>query len=137
MARDYRLNTRESGIVSRIDAAKESKQAFTLRQLKDKQNNLSNMLATKLIEKNLVETNSKTELEEQINRCIDTLCNAEEFEIQFQIAPLKDTVPKGELIGLYITAFIVEKLINHPSIVDIYGTDLDIYDCINNQIKKI
>ena len=137
MAKDYRLNTRESGIVSRIDAAKESKRVFSLRQLKDKQNDISNMLATKLIEKKLIETNSKTELEEQLNRCIDTLCNAEEFEIQFQIAPFKETVPKGDFIALYITAFIVEKLINHPSIIDIYGTDMDIYDCINQQIKKI
>lgn len=137
MAKDYRLNTRESGIVSRIDAAKESKRAFILRQLKDKQNEISNILATKLIEKKLIETNSKTELEEQLNRCIDTLCNAEEFEIQFQIAPFKQIVSRGDFIPLYITAFVVEKLINHPSIIDIYGTDTDIYDCINQQMKKV
>jgi hypothetical protein len=35
-----------------------------------------------------------------------------------------------------VTAFVLEKVIDHKDTVDIYGSDEEIYACINTQVKK-
>jgi hypothetical protein len=40
------------------------------------------------------------------------------------------------VISLYLTAFVIEKLIHHRAVVDIYGSDEEIYACINRQVTK-
>jgi hypothetical protein len=39
-------------------------------------------------------------------------------------------------VSLYVTAFVIEKLINHKDVVDIFGSDEQIYFTINQQVKK-
>ena len=41
------------------------------------------------------------------------------------------------IVSIYVTAFVLEKLINHKDVVDIYGSDEQIYASINRQVKKI
>ena len=41
------------------------------------------------------------------------------------------------VVSLYLTSFVIEKLINHKAVVDIYGSDTDIYICINEQVEKV
>jgi len=36
-----------------------------------------------------------------------------------------------------MTQYIMEVLINDPDVIDIYGTDLDIYQVVNKVISKI
>ncbi len=90
----------------------------------------------KLIEEKLIETKNKKELERQLAGCIKTLIAAEDFDVQYQIAPLRTLVRRPNFISLYITAFIIEKLINHRTIVDVYGTDEEIYACVNSQVNR-
>ena len=61
---------------------------------------------------------------------------ADDFDIQYQISPFRTVVPRPNFISLYLTAFIVEKLINHKSIIDIFGTDEDIYNAVNGLVQK-
>ncbi|MEE8553811.1 MAG: hypothetical protein V3S72_10970, partial [Desulfobacterales bacterium] len=97
---------------------------------------LSNAIAMKLIESNLVETTSKNVLEEQISNCLDKLSHADEFDIDFQNAPFRNIVPQPNIVSLYVTAFVIETLINHRVVVDVFGSDEEIYHCINQQITK-
>ena len=137
MARDYRPNIRESNVISRLDSAKEAARAGAINQLYEVGEDLANRIAMKLIERELIETKNKKELERQIYGCIKTLISAEDFDVQYQISPLRTLVRRPNFISLYITAFIIEKLINHRTIVDIYGTDEEIYDSVNSQVKKM
>jgi len=57
--------------------------------------------------------------------------------VQFQIANIRNLVPRPHFVSLYVTAYIIEKLINHKSIVEIYGTDEEIYHSVNNQVFKV
>jgi hypothetical protein len=136
MSRDYRPNARESAVISRLDHAKESQRFNALNLLRQEIDNLSALIAMKLIEERLVETTSQDRLESQIHATLETLLNAEEFEVQFQTANLRTLVPRPHFISLYLTAFIIEKLIDDKSIVEIYGTDEDIYRCVNKQVSK-
>ena len=137
MARDYRPNIRESNVISRLDSAKEAARAGAINQLYEVGDDLANRIAMRLIEEKLIETKNKKELERQLAGCIKTLVTAEDFDVQYRIAPLRTVVRRPNFISLYLTAFIIETLINHRTIVDIYGTDEEIYKCVDSQVSRM
>jgi hypothetical protein len=134
MAKIFRPSTRESTLLSKIESSKEHARRQAIRGIKDCIDPLSNAVAMKLVENNLVETNNKNGLEEQIWRCLDKLGRSDDFDIDYQVAPLRNLVKQPHVVSLYLTAFVVEQLINHKDVVDIYGSDEDIYFCINRQV---
>ncbi|MFH1675226.1 MAG: hypothetical protein ABIF87_17620 [Pseudomonadota bacterium] len=136
MAKIFRPSSREASIISKIESSKEHEFQQTKHHIRNCSEALSKSLAMKLIEKGLIETMSKEDVEEQIARCLESLSKAEDFDIDYQIAPFRQIVVRPNRASLYITAFVVEKLINHKSIVDIYGSDEEIYDCIHREVKR-
>jgi hypothetical protein len=136
MAKIFRPSSRESKILSRIESSKEYARRKAIGSIRDCIEPLSNAIAMKLVESNLVETTSKNVLEEQISNCLEKLTHADEFDIDFQNAPFRNIVPQPNVVSLYVTAFVIETLINHKVVVDIFGSDEEIYLCINQQITK-
>lgn len=136
MAKVFRPSSRESSILSKIESTKSFARRKAIETLRDCKDQLSNAISMKLVEDNLVETTSKNILEEQISWCLDKLAYAEEFDIEYQAAPFRDVVPNPNIITLYIMAFVLEKLIDHKSVVDIFGSDEEIYNSINRQVNK-
>jgi hypothetical protein len=136
MAKVFRPSTRETAILSKIESSKEYARRQSLNGVKEHLEPLSNSVAMKLVEKGLVETTNKNSLEEQISNCLETLCHADEFEIDYQIAPFRSLVPHPHVVTLYLTAHVIEHLIHHKDVVDVYGSDEDIYECINRQVVK-
>lgn len=136
MAREYRPNVRESAVISKLDHAKESHRINALYLLREHLDELSGMIAMKLVEERLIETTSMEDLDSQIHGCLEKLLTAEEFEIQLQVANIRSLVARPHFISLYVTAFITEKLIDHKSIVEMYGTDEDIYRSVNRQVLR-
>ncbi len=137
MARDHRPNARESAVISRLDHAKETERVNSMYLLREHLDTLSNRIAIRLIEQRLVETTNKEELENQLNICMRTLLAAEDFDVQYAVANIRHVVPRPHFVSLYLTAFIVEKLIDHKIIVDIFGTDEEIYRCVNNEVYRL
>ena len=137
MAREHRPNARESAVISKLDHAKETQRVNALQLLREHLDTLSNRISIKLIEQRLVETTSKDELEHQLNICLRSLLTAEEFDVQYLVANVRNVVPRPHFVSLYLTAFIVEKLIDHKAIVDVFGTDEEIYRCVNNEVFKL
>jgi hypothetical protein len=135
MAKVFRPSTREANIISKIESSKEHARRRAINNLRDCLDSLSNGVAMKLIENGLVETQSKNSLEEQILKCLENLTRADDFDIDYQIAPIRSLVPNPHVISLYVTAFVVEKLINQKEIIDIYGSDEEIYATINQQVQ--
>ena len=136
MAKVFRTSNRESSILSKIESSKEHARRMALKGIVDCIDPLSNAIATKLVETNLVETTSKNSLEEQINKCLDKLRRADDFDIDYQVAPLRELVHQPHVVSIYVTSFVIEKLINHKDTVDIFGSDEEIYLCIHQQVKK-
>ena len=136
MAKVFDPGRGESRILSRIETSKERARQLAIQQVKNVLEPLSNALAMKLIEEKLIQTTSKTDIQNQIAASLEKLTRADEFDIDYQIAPFRNLVPRPHLISLYLTAFVVEQLINHRSVEDIYGSDEEIYDCINGQITR-
>ena len=65
----------------------------------------------KLIETGLIETFSKSSVENQITKRLETLCASEDFDIDYEVAPFRTLISNPNIASLYLTAFVVEKLI--------------------------
>ena len=136
MAKVFRPSSRESTILSKIESTKEHMRRLAISRVRDCSEPLANAISSKLIEKDLVETTNQNAFEEQIRSCLDKMTRMDDFDIDFQIAPLRNIVPQPQIVSLYVTAYVIEKLINHKDVVDIYGSDEEIYLTINQQVKR-
>ncbi len=137
MSKVFRPSKRESVILSKIESSIEFARRSAIKNIYDCIDELSNAISMKLVENELVETTNKNSLQEQINKCLDKLSRADDFDIDFQIAPFRKLIKNPHIVSIYVTAFVIEKLINHKDIVDIFGSDEEIYFTINQQVLKI
>lgn len=135
MARWFHDDRVERTLTSRLDRSKERARIEMFHRVRDNIDELPGRIAMKLIEDELLETNSKKEVEEQIKLCLETLLEAEEFDTNYFVAPYRELVVNPNLVALYTTAYIIEKLINHKSVVDIFGSDEDIYKAVYSQVE--
>ncbi|CAN2041192.1 conserved hypothetical protein [Candidatus Magnetomoraceae bacterium gMMP-15] len=136
MAKIFRPSRRESRILSEIESAKFQARKKSITSIKDHLEDLSNALAMKLVENEIIETDNKSSIEEQLTKCLKKMTHAEDFDIDYQIAPLRNLIKSPNVVSLYITSYVLEQLINHRDVVDIFGSDEDIYYCINKQVNK-
>jgi hypothetical protein len=137
MAKNFYSGNREAKLLSKIESSKERERIKTLNAIRDNIEYFANKVAMKLIESGLIETVSKSAIENQIIRCLDTLIKSEDFDIDYTIAPFRTLVANPNIASLYLTAFVVEKLIDHKDVIDVYGSDEDIYYCIHNQLTHL
>jgi hypothetical protein len=136
MAKIFYTGNREAKLLSKIESSKERERIRTISAIRDNIDTFSNKVSMKLIESGLVETISKNSIENQITRCLDKLCKAEDFDIDYMVAPFRSLISNPNIASLYLTAFIVETLINHKDVIDIYGSDEDIYFCIQKTLTS-
>ncbi|MCF6249247.1 MAG: hypothetical protein L3J69_18105 [Desulfobacula sp.] len=137
MSKIFYTGNREAKLLSKIESSKERERIRTISTIRDNVDSFSNKVAMKLIESGLVETVSKSSIENQIARCLDDLCKAEDFDIDYMVAPFRTLISNPNIASLYLTAFIVEKLINHRDVIDVYGSDDDIYYCIQKELTTL
>jgi hypothetical protein len=137
MAKPFYTGNREAKLLSKIESSKERERIKTIAILRENIESFSNKVAMKLIESGLIETVSKNTVQSQLAKCLETLCNSEDFDIDYQVAPFRTLVSNPNIASLYLTAFVVEKLLNHKDVVDIYGSDEDIYFSIQKELAKL
>ena len=136
MAKVFRTSSREASILSKIESSKERARRQAISAIVDCIDSLSNAIAMKLVEHQLVETTNKNSLEEQLHNCLEKLSRADDFDVDYQTSPFRQLVPQPHEVSLYVTAFVLEQRINHKDTVDIFGSDEEIYSCINYQVNK-
>ncbi len=137
MAKMFYSGNREAKLLSKIESSKERERIKTISAIRDNTDFFANKVSMKLIEEGLIETVSKSAIENQIVRCLDNLIKSEDFDIDYAVAPFRTLVPNPNIASLYLTAFVVEKLINHKDVVDVFGSDEDIYYCIHKQLTNL
>ena len=137
MAKIFYTGNREAKLLSKIESSKERERIKTISTIRDNLDLFSNKVSMKLIESGLIETVSKSSIENQIVRCLDTMCRAEDFDIDYAVAPFRTLISNSNIASLYLTAFVVEKLIDHKDVIDVYGSDEDIYFCIQKELTNL
>ncbi len=96
-----------------------------------------NRLAQALLMKKIVETDDPVRMSDCLLKGLKKALSTSEFDFKYFIAPIRDLVPRPNPYSLYMTQYIMEVLINDPSVIDVYGTDKDIYSVVNEVFSQI
>jgi len=116
----------------------EKHQAFQQdRFFKFKLGEIHNKLSQALLTEKVIETDNPAAISNALLKGLKKAQNSSQFDFDFFIAPIRDLVPRANRHSLYITQYILEVLIENPSVVDVFGTDEEIYKIVNEIISKV
>ncbi len=120
-----------------IDRKREQERKKMFRNAKDYAQPLALKLVQRLIELKVIDVAATTSIQEALEEQLLKLGNLEEFEFQMKIAPVRTLVQDPNVVSLYCTQYIVEDLINHPDLNDVFGDDLDIYRAVDSVFRVL
>ena len=124
-------------IINRLER-QERQQAFQRdRFLKFKLPEIHNMLSQTLLMKKIIETDNPAAVSDAILTGLKKAIKSSEFDLKYFIAPIRGLVPRPNPISLYMTQYIMEVIINDPDVIEIYGTDKEIYQVVNDVFIQI
>lgn len=137
MARVFNNNAATDKTIRAIDRKREQERRFMLSLAFKNAEELSTRLVQRLIDQHIIETTSDQAMRELFTNQLRLLSNMEDFDIQFKITPLRNLATDPNFISLYLTQFIIEDLVDHPKVQDVFGDDLDIYRTVDSILRKI
>lgn len=120
-----------------IDRKRERERRKMFRTAKEHAVPLTSKLVQRLIDRQVIECSSVTNIQKSIEGQLQKLSNIDDFDLQMKIAPLRTLVQDPNIVSLYLTQYIVEDLIEHPDILDVFGDDLDIYRAIDSVLRVL
>lgn len=123
--------------MSRLER-QERTQAFQRdRLIRFKLPEIHNELTQTLLMQNVVETDQPAAVSDLVMKGLKQILRSSEFDFKYFISPIRDLVARADPYALYMTQYIMEVMINDPSVVEIYGTDLEIYQTVNAVFARI
>lgn len=137
MARIANPNSTAEKAANAIDRQRERERKYMIQNCFRHAEELSTKLVQRLLDKHILETSSESTLRDLFCKQLGKLSELEEFEVQFKIAPLRSLVNDPNFVSLYITQYIIEDLIEHPLVQDVFGDDLDIYKAVDSVMEKL
>ncbi len=115
-----------------IDRKRERERRRMFIFVKDNAETFATKTVQRLIDRNIIETKSVESIQQIFYTQLRQLIDMEEFDMQLALAPVRTLVQDPNIVSLYLTAYIIEDLIDHPDIQDIFGEDLDIYRALDS-----
>ena len=137
MARHMNPSSSTNKTIDAIDRKRERERRFMLRKARDNAAELATALVQRLLDRHIIETNSDEAIRRSMEKQLTSMSDMEEFDMQFKIAPIRSLTQDPNLISLFITQYIIEDLIDHPNIQDVFGDDLDVYKAVDSILSKI
>ena len=123
--------------VGALDRKREQERRLMLQLLYKNTDELATRLVQRLLDKHIIETTSESDIREAMKDLFRKICDMEEFDIQFKLAPLRGLVVDPNFVSLYVTQYIIEDLIEHSKIQDVFGDDLTIYRVVDSVLSVI
>jgi hypothetical protein len=120
-----------------IDRKREQERRKMFHQAKDNAEALAGKLVQRLLDREIIETSSIQRIRESFEEQLKRLSYLDDFELQMKIAPVRTVAQDPNIVSLYMTQYIVEDLINHPDIQDVFGDDLDIYLAVDSVFRVL
>lgn len=136
MARPF-SNTATDKTIRAIDRKREQERSFMLSMAFKNAEELATKLVQRLLDKHIIETTADQALRELFADLLRKLSNMDDFDIQYKIAPLRNLTSDANFISLYLTQFIIEDLLEHPKVKDVFGDDLEIYQVVDSILCKL
>ena len=120
-----------------IDRKREQERRKMFHQAKENAEALAAKLVQRLIDKEIIETTSVQPIRECFEEQLKQLSFIDDFDLQMKVAPVRTLAQDPNIVSLYLTQYIVEDLINHPDIQDVFGDDLDVYLAVDSVFKVL
>ena len=137
MARHMNPSRSTNKTIDAIDRKRERERRFMLRKARENAQDLAIALVQRLLDEHIIEASSTQAIAESMERQLAGMSDMEEFDLQFKIAPLRTLTQDPNFVSLYITQYIIEDLIDHPAIQDVFGDDLDVYRAVDSVLSRI
>ena len=135
--KNYNTGRVQEKLINRLER-QEKQQAFQRdRFFKFKLPEIQTSLSQTLLMEKIVETDNSAAFSDLILKGLRKILKTSEFDFKYFIAPIRNIVPRPNPISLYLTQYILEVVIDDPSVIDIYGTDKEIYQVVNRVITNI
>ena len=124
-------------LIDRLER-KEKNEAFQRdRFFKFKLPEIHKSLSQNLLMEKIIETDNPTAVSDLLLKGLKRILKTNEFDFKYFIAPIRNLVARPNPISLYLTQYILEVIIDDPSVIDVYGTDQEIYKVVNDVITRI
>jgi hypothetical protein len=137
MARHINPSRSTNKAIDALDRKRERERRFILNKARDNAPDLAVRLVQRLIDEHIIETNDIHSIQQGVERQLREPADMEEFEVRLKIADIRTLVPDPNILSLYLTAYIIDDLLNHPKIQDIFGDDTDVYGAVDSIISKL
>jgi len=137
MARHLNPSSSTNKTIDAIDRKRERERRFILNKARDHSHELAVRLVQRLIDEHIIETNDVQAIQEGFEKQLKAPSDMDEFEVRLKIANIRTLVPDPNILSLYIASYVIEDLIDHPQIQDIFGDDLDVYNAIESVLGMI
>jgi len=98
---------------------------------------IHNKVTQALLLNKIIETENPQAVSNLIMQGLNKAYKSSEFDFKYFTAPLRTLVPRPNPYALYLVQYILEVAINDPNVIDVYGTDLEIYTLIDGIISQI
>ncbi|MDY6881669.1 MAG: DUF507 family protein [Desulfatiglans sp.] len=127
----------QNKLINRLER-QEKQQAFQRdRLLRFKLPEIHKRLSQALLIKNIIETENSAAISDLVLTGLKKALKSSEFDLKYFVAPIRDLVPRANPFALYMTQYIMEVIIDDPAVIEIYGTDLEIYHVVNEAFSQI
>jgi hypothetical protein len=137
MARQFQSNSVAERAARDIDRKRDQERRQMLQNTFQQADDLATALVQKLLDRHIIETTSDRALRELFTELLQKLPNMEEFDVQYKTAPLRGLVNDPNFISLYLTQYIIEDLLEHPKVKEVYGDDSEIYHAVDSVMAKV
>jgi len=135
------MHTRDSGrvhdkLVKRLERQEKQRAYQQGRFFKYKLDEIHGKLKQTLMQEEIIETDNVAAFSSALKKGMKQAANSSEFDFTYFISPIRTLVPRPNPYSLYLTQYLMEVLINDPSVIEIYGTDEEVYRVINKIISQ-
>jgi hypothetical protein len=120
-----------------IDRKREQERRYLLQAAFKNSEELAVKLVQRLLDKHIIETNSVDAIREALSHQLKNISELEEHDFNFKIAPIRQLVANPNILSLYMTQYIIEDLINHRDIEDIFGDEGDVYAAVDSVLSSL
>ena len=134
----YRYSgTTHDKLIDRLERKEKKESVRRDRFFKFKLSEIHNKVSQALLLNKIIETENPHAISDLIMQGLNKAYKTSEFDFKYFIAPIRNVVPRPNPYSLYLTQYILEVIIDNPNVIDIYGTDLEIYKLIDGIIRQI
>ena len=124
-------------LIKRLERQEKKQSLQRDRFLKFKLNEINSGLTQELLMQEIVETDNTGAFSDLILKGLKKLLKTNDFDYKYFIAPIRGLVPRANPISLYMTQYILEDILQDPSVIDVYGTDIEIYKAVNKIVSNL